>query len=465
MTKKKILFSLIFLLLAACCLFSFLAYLRYLPLTYTPSEYRETSDSLNNPYSGFYHIYGYTLSEEADALSSVPETIQKELDSDTRLIMLQVNLKNYREKDLSSSALLQLDELLSAFSAINKHMILRFLYDWNGEAALTEPEDLSIIRSHIKQTAEIYNRYADHIYLLQGLFTGNYGEMNNSRYQSAEDITTLARDLADAADPSIFLAVRTPLQWRTITGFTDPLLFLNDTDGPFSSRLGLYNDGMLGSDTDTGTYADGTRASEISFQEALCDFIPNGGEVIISNPHNDSAAALRDLKSMHISYLNADYDMAVLEKWKTTTYHGTDSFSGHSYYDYIGAHLGYRYILRSSELTFSPFKDQEAKISLSLENTGFSGSCRPFDFTATLVNSATGERSAIIIPPDTNSRSLKSSETNDIILSLPVRDFEKGTYRLYFSMIDTSSGETIRFANDLLLSDYGYPIGTLTIGK
>ena len=96
-----------------------------------------------------------------------------------------------------------------------------------------------------------------------------------------------------------------------------------------ASRLGLYNDGMLGSANDTGTYGDKaaadldtnysdawTREDELAFQNDLCLYVPNGGEVIIDNVYNDFDNAVKDLSQMHVSYLNSEYDSTVLNKWK-----------------------------------------------------------------------------------------------------------------------------------------------------
>ena len=67
-----------------------------------------------------------------------------------------------------------------------------------------------------EQLAPVINRYANSIYLLQGIFVGNWGEMIHSDYLSGNDLTALTEKLASLTDPSIFLSVRTPAQLRTI---------------------------------------------------------------------------------------------------------------------------------------------------------------------------------------------------------------------------------------------------------
>ena len=83
---------------------------------------------------------------------------------------------------------------------------------------------------------------------------------------------------------------------------------------------------MLGSVYDLGTYDDtplqsdsaideqGTRNEELIFQEKLCQYVPNGGEVTVDNEYNDLDNAITDLFQMHVSYLNSEHDADVLDK-------------------------------------------------------------------------------------------------------------------------------------------------------
>ena len=129
--------------------------------------------------------------------------------------------------------------------------------------------------------------------------------MHSSNYMDEENMLTLIRHLASVTSPDIFLAVRTPEQWRTIAKTAEPLSPENAYDGSLTARLSLFNDGMLGSDTDLGTYGESgsssssdfgkrPRQTELLFQEALCRFVPNGGEVVIDNPYNDLPYAVED---------------------------------------------------------------------------------------------------------------------------------------------------------------------------
>lgn len=453
---------------ATALVFSFMVtsilYFNTFTFTYTPVEYPESAKYLDNPYMGFYHIYGYTLKD--DILYATPEDVPNvptpEERPQERLVQVQINLCRFKEQPLTDTALSQLDTILSAWCSTDYSLLLRFLYDWDGNGAAAEPQDISIILQHMEQVAPIYNRYADHIFSLQGLFTGNHGEMHNTNYGSTEDIRQLTSKMAETASPSIYLAVRTPNQWRNITGaesYED--LASSMPDSPYLHRLGLYNDGMFGNESDTGTYTDHSRADEIAFQNILCQTVPNGGEAIIENPYNDLENAIADMRQMHVSYLNSAYDPKVLNKWKTTPYTGSDPYEGVVGYDYIRDHMGYRYVLRSTQL-MRDYVLMQPVLQVAIENVGFAPSYRGFSFRLTLLNTETEDSFIILLKED--STCLASGETTVLEIPLEIEFYPEGTYELYWQTMDDTFDEAIRYGNDLTLTDYGYLLGTLSIG-
>lgn len=446
---------------------------RFVPVFYESFSYEETTDILSNPWQGFYQLFGYYLSEDNSKLKTAIGSHIKASEGDS-LALIQINLKNYNSGPISENALEQLDTILASWSQTDRQLILRFIYDWDGKGLDSEPKTIELIREHISQVAPTVNQYANHIYILQGIFVGNYGEMNNSAFLSREAMIELITHFASLTDSSIFLSVRTPAQWRIIMDTVDLPYPFPAFDGSLMARLGLYNDGMLGSITDTGTYGDtsrsgsdnpgdkGNRQEELEFQEYLCQYVPNGGEVIIENPYNDFNNAIVDLSQMHVSYLNKTYDSKVLDKWKNSIYTGEDCFNGCSGFDYIRAHLGYRYVLRSSELDFNTWRDEEAALSFTLENIGFASCLKPLDVEVTLRSLSTGETLSYSVKADL--RFLQSGSSEVFRLNLPVRDLSEKNYALYLNIEDTQTGQTIYLGNSGL-TEYGYPIGQFSIGE
>ena len=444
-------------------LISGILYLFSPDLAYTPAGYPESTEYLDNPYIGYYHIYGYILMNSVsyetpeDVCIPDPETAQPA----ERLVQIQINISQFKYRPLTDTALSQLDTILSAWCSTDYSLLLRFVYDWNGNGLSAEPNDISMIMHHMEQVAPIYNKYADHILMLQGLFTGSYGEMHDTNYGSVEDMQLLAAKLAETADPAIYLSVRTPDQWRIITGAESYEELAAMPDSPFLNRLGLFNDGMFGTETDTGTYTR-LRAEEIAFQDVLCQTVPNGGEAIINNPYNDPDNAISDMKLMHVSYLNGSYDPIVLRKWSNSTYTGDDPFNGKTGFEYIRNHLGYRFVLRSSEILQDKVEGQFI-LRINIENVGFSNSYRCFSFHLTLLNTDTGEASAVTLEQD--SSCLISGEVTTLDIPLNTRDYPVGTYELYWQTVDDTFDEPILYGNDIPLTDRGYLLGTLLINK
>lgn len=432
---------------------------------FTPEALLESRDILQNPYQGFYRIVRYTLNGDGTADPALAGAYS------SPLVLLEINLRNYRTGAISDSALAQLDRILDIWARSGAQILLRFLYDWDGAAKASEPESLSTILTHMDQVSEIVNRYEASVYLMQGLFIGNWGEMHGSNFMDVRSVRTLAQHLHQVIAPAIYLSVRTPAQWRTITGLRDvPAKFpAFQEQPPIAGRLGLYNDGMLGSYSDLGTYGDtsnasdpfgkGTREEELSFQNRLCAFVPNGGEVVHDTPYNALPAAVRYLRTIHASYLNADYDPAALNKWSRSVWDGDDIFSGCDGLTYVQAHLGYRYTARAFTIRKQGLLQPRLTLQLELENTGFGNTLKPFEGAFLLRNLRTGESHRLPLAFDF--RRLTSGQVKTLTASLPTGDLSEGIWQLFFSVTDLATGGQIALANTTYVAETGILLGQL----
>ena len=486
---------------------------RLLLAEYVPVSFSESTKELQNPYIGWYTLRGYYLSEEKEPnLSSLPSVSDQ-----PGLTLLEINLHAYQNQPIGEKGLLQLNRIREAWKRSGSQLILRFVYDWDGKGEENEPEELHTILTHMEQTIPIVNDYKDCVYLLQGIFVGSYGEMHGTKFMGREDMLTLISKLDNLADPAIYLSVRTPAQLRTIlaaqgssapstsstastvaakspaetasstvnssagTKVQDETVSAAFSSKPASAaaslaaRLGLFNDGILGSESDTGTYgtlpasqtdytAAWNRTDELSFQNTLCAGVPNGGEVILENPLNDFPACLDALRTMHISYLNSAYDGAVLEKWKESNCAASTDplYQGISGYDYIGQHMGYRYVIQDMTLSFQPLKEENLTLSLTLNNTGFSAAYRDFSWTVTL---AAEDGSLHSFPLSLSSKTLQPGEPFSVSFSVPARNLSEGTYSLYLSCYDPRLDREILLASDTKHTLLGYQLGTLSCSK
>ena len=244
-----ILHSLSFVICTALAVYAlyYIISVRHLNVEYTPAFTEESAQSLDNPYRGFYRMSGYILSDDQKPSKAASWCKKSCKDNPYPLMLLEINLKNYSNTSISTNALKQLNKILNECTRAKKQVVLRFLYDWDGQALSSEPSDLSQIKKHISQLSSTVNSYADCIYILQGALIGNNGEMNNSNYNDINQIRQIMEELDQNIVPDIYLAVRTPAQLRGVLRTRNPLSSTNAWHGTLESRLGLFNDGMLGS--------------------------------------------------------------------------------------------------------------------------------------------------------------------------------------------------------------------------
>lgn len=470
-SKLLLCFTLILLIsICSCgCRFLSLTAARYTPVA--PSE--EGSRHLDNPYQGFYHLYGYTLSNTYSADDTRSWCEKRMADDANQLMLLEINLRFFQTIDLSPAALEQVSILIEHAASLDKQLILRFLYDWDGRASSTEPVDIHVIYRHMEQVAAIINRYTDTVYLVQGLFIGNYGELHNSRFHTKEELRSLSDHLAAQLDPSIYLAVRTPAQRRTILQSGEPLSPASAFQGDLNSRLSLFNDGIMGNATDAGTYVNGdvsieadplrirSREQELTYQEQLCNYVPNGGEVISPNPLNDPRPAIATLSRMHVSYLNEDYDTKVLDKWAAYSMNAGTSSQKVTALEYIRTHLGYRYVIEDSGLRFITrgLKKPQTLLTFTLSNTGFASACRRFEFTCILENTETGKQ--LLIPVNQDIRLLNAGSSEPFSVDLAELGVSSGSWRVSLKLWDPALSRPIYFANDGYEELETVEIGTL----
>ena len=442
-------------------------------VTFDTEIFTESAEKIWNPDRGFYHIYGFLISDEP---ADMCEQLDRQMEKDTghALAMVQINLREYRDKEISEEGLNNIESLFRAMSATNEHWIVRFLYDWDGENEKNEPQSIELVLSHMQQVGEILTRYRESVFTLQGLFVGNWGEINGTKYADKTSLQKLAKQLIKATDGQMYLAVRTPAHWRQIMdGAEDSMP--EDQKKMMYDRLGLFNDGMLGSGNDCGTYGEKSaveagedqawnRKEELEFQEKLCSRVPNGGEVIIDNEYNDLEHAIADLKTMHVTYLNQDYDEAVLEKWASSTVQTSDCFDGMDGLSYIQRHLGYRLVLSEVFMQHN-FWEDTADIKVSLQNVGFAPvykECEPVllvkDETGQTIYEATpfGDITSLAGGNETEKKELFSDR-------VPLRGLKAGCYSVYFAVRDMATGSFITFANEQKIENEGYKIGTILL--
>ncbi len=439
---------------------------------YDKTIFTETTEVLINPNRGFYYMYGFYISDGKFEDYNARLAQAFVMSQAHSLIMIQINLQEYAQGPISEEGLEKIHNLFMAMSCYDKQYLVRFLYDWEGKNPDVEPQEVEIVLGHMDQLKGVLCEFNDIVFVHQGLFIGNWGEMNGTIHLNS--MQDLAEKLLEVTDNNMYLSVRMPAQWRKITQITEPNISGYSTEH-ISRRMGLFNDGMMGSYSDYGTYGNESRekvgdysywnrTEELLFQEELCKYVPNGGEVIIDNVYNDFTNALQDLKQMHITYLNFDYDRDVLEKWKNHIVSDQSIYNGMNGLTYIERHLGYRLLIRNVDLQYKE-KDDILSVQIDLQNVGFAPVYKATEMHLYFVNLETKECQSCLVEADIHELTGGNNENDilTIIYEQNISGLTEGMYEVYFRIKDVDSGLPIYLANEQEVEEYGYKLGTIYI--
>ncbi len=424
-------------------------------------DYTDALEVIENPHIGFYRPVGKHFTPEGNTPSNTWGN----------LTHLRMDISEF-----SSNAVISIDEetgdttfgvsqpltqdMLDAFDSMldnvrkrGKSAVVRFAYDpWYNGSKNCDP-DQSLILTHLKQLAEVYTRNTDVITFVELGMYGSWGEMHSSKNGTNANIAEALQTLLVATPPEIKIGVRRPdivAWWLKITDGNDYSGFDIDSDkfkqalaekGDTIYRVGMYNDGYLGSSSDLGTIGMGatghqlTREMMVKWLETYSQHTPYGGELVANyngdNPINTPEYLSVEGFRTHTSYLNYEWHQPTILGWKEMVFSGDDAeYSGHDGYTYVANHLGYRFILRKSVLPDSVAQNEEFPISLTIENVGFGNLTKKKRVTFIL----SGENHIYEITPNDgiDPCDWKSRKQNEISTSITLpKDVESGKYQLY----------------------------------
>ena len=356
----------------------------------------ESLEQIKNPGRGWYRIYTYDLAQELPEFYIACE--------EETIALLLIDIGAFKNEHIPESALVYLEKILRFFKKNEKKVILRPVYDTTGHGMEREPGTLQIVKEHMQQLGKVIERYAENILVVQGIMVGDWGEMHGSKFLSDKHLKELTKEYITAMNQSCYLAVRTPRQWRTAA---------ESMDTHMRNCLVLFNDGIFGSETDLGTYeSSDKRKQDLKWQYDSLGYGPVGGEAVADvrisgiSPGQDTAldtmtntgnisfteseepvkqsvrnSVMDDLRKMHVTYLNSMHDQKLLDQWKAQTMKWNGSMI--SVYDYIGLHLGYRFIVRDASWTAAEktvpsgglrkhfMGEKEKFLEVTVENSGF----------------------------------------------------------------------------------------------
>ena len=412
----------------------------------------ETVKELRNPQRGWFRLFTFIIEEEPDFKDE-----KYRLYGDFNLALVLIDIGAYRDRCLDDEALSRMDRILKVFRANNMDIILRVAYDHEGRGLEREPLTFRQVTEHAGQIARFTAEHCKDIFIYQGLLIGGWGEMHSSRYTAPERLRELYYIFKSELKGKVHMAVRKPVQWRYLN-------FRNDAEEPIEADgLGIYNDGMFGSDSDLGTYDNSnksikdwnsawSRRNEIVFTGMLANSVPCGGEALYGEgfvAKNTSLNYINELKELKITYLNIKHDIKLIEYWKKQVYPGKGIWDGKSCFQYISAHLGYRYFISNVRALKS---GAGCDIRITVKNQGFA----PIYGDAKLYLEYEGLGGKRTIEMHGSLKEcLSDSEKEYSVIIKPM----KGDIYLYARL--NGSGEHVLFANERISEDGKLRIGVI----
>lgn len=377
----------------------------------------------------------------------------------------------------------KIKDVLNRVKNAGKTTLIRFSYDpefeGTGKDRDVEPEDFSLILIHIADICSAVKDYAQVITGIQCGMVGPWGEMNFTTYSktmtkadfekynydfelsldSTPDknngyiengyLLLIMRQFTkklEENDCDVPLLVRQPrfiydyIKRRNPSFIFDgenvPDLFTPTSANKEFYRLGLYNDGYLGSESDTGTFRI-SRAQETVFLKAFTDHTPYGGELIGNYKlKNGDCDSMVEMFENHLSVLNIGYKESVFRGLNKFNYNGESAFA------YLIKHMGYRYVLKKVTFEF-PGNVSDIDINLEIENKGFA----KLPYHRKKVMTVLFEKDGSVVLEKKNPNLV--FEGTDKSFTINTEILPEGTYTVYLKISDTDGSYPVRFANDL----------------
>ncbi|MCQ2417617.1 MAG: DUF4832 domain-containing protein [Oscillospiraceae bacterium] len=337
---------------------------------------------------------------------------------------------------------------------------LRFRYDDDGTKN-PEPATFDMLKKHIRQIGDshILEDYQDILMYVESGFVGCYGEQWGGKYCSLEEKAELLEMLLEIVPDPIPVTVRTPNIFAAWCGI--PVSELENyvsEPGSKAARVGLYDDGYMGSDSDLGTYSN--RVGETTWLGRQAETSYFGGEYSGNLefaqkydtylPQN----AIPEMYKTHVSYINSNifklYQNDIFSSAYDISQGDHSAYYGQTVYKFIRDHLGYRFVLRAVNMPESVTQGQKLKMQFAVENTGFANPIRSQN--AEILLEKNGNYMRASVPLD--SRTWRSAAVTEQSLQIQIPgELEPGEWNVYLKLsvgdntVSQMAMRSVQFAN------------------
>ena len=468
--------------------------------SYAELSYSESDEDFVNPERGFYRA-SRVESNAYDVLSV--DTLKKyrtetfsrgaSYATHNSLVFRYFVLGDFIDQPISQEYLDDMQKDFDAAREAGVKLIPRFAYTVRPipgdcpEGSFCPPygdAPKEVILQHIDQVGPILTANADVIFTIQMGFIGIWGEQYYTDHfgdassnanqgkltdENWEDRIEVLKALLDATPEELMVQVRYPqIKQRAVYGIdaattAAPLTREEAFSGSDKARIGIHNDCLFASADDFGTYKDygnSATAARMDIETLKSYFAEDSKWVVIGgetcsdgySPENDCAPggmADEDLRLLHYTYLNADYNNEVNNDW-------VDG----GCMDDIKKNLGYRLVLNRAVIPETISSSEGFDIELNFKNVGYASPVKERPVFLVLKN-ASGEEE-IRLPLDTDIRFWTDEIDHEQHLELP-DDLTAGEYSAHLFLPDANESiadrpeYAIRLANeDMWDEETGY---------
>ena len=412
-------------------LFILLGFVNVLQAQTSTVNYAYSTDDFVNPERGMYR-YSETRSDNYTPLDSATIAGYRLLHTPfsagyavySSLVFRYFFLEDFVNAPISAAYLAQMETDFATARAAGVKLIPRFAYtdsvnDTGCSGGICPPygdASKSIVLGHLAQLKPILQANYDVILGVQMGLIGIWGENYYTDYFGDASLPPYMLSTSNWADrkevlDSLLAAVHTDRnvqvrypqkKQKAIYGLSAPttssaMILAEAYTGSDKSRLGFHNDCFLASADDFGTYNDYDNAVSDTanlkpYQAADSKFVLVGGETCAASTFSPCEAqggmVLTDMKRMHYTYLNSDYNNTVNDAWVGVCM------------DSIKRSLGYRLALTQATFSNAVSVGNNLSYSFTITNKGFAAPVNQRNVELVLIDQSSGATWEVVLDED-----------------------------------------------------------------
>jgi hypothetical protein len=393
----------------------------------SPIAFTKSDAVIMNPERGFYTTANLATDRGFSGVRQSQKTLLY------GAVHLDAYLGTNHAQDLPQKVLDDADAGFAAVRAAGIKVIVRFQYDdgegyTSGNGANDAPKDWMI--KHIQQLSPILKKNEDVLFVYQAGYIGAWAEWHTSQnFRDGTADAAIRKEIVEAmlagSPASRTVALRYPAYKRMFYGTTaisDAQAFTTAS----IARVGHYNDCFLSSSDDVGTYQYEPMATLKDYLALDTKYVPIGGETCATDPRNECPVATAEMQRFHWTYINSDYNQAVVSRWTAGGCRGD-----------IDKKLGYRIAITAASIPKQVKPGGSFTATISLSNDGWATMMTPRPVILVL-ESAAGQRQEAVLPVDPR-KWLPGAQEIAARLRLPA-NLAAGTYRLALWLPDAAAG-------------------------